>query len=121
MGKQLKPLSVFGAFLGIIVGIIFGITMQNINGSYGFYNNLHNTLIGCAIMAGIGVTTNIIALWMVFCPYEKNKFISKIPVFIIFSIGYIPAHKDKFASGMAHFIEDDLLSGDRMVDLFFFI
>lgn len=118
MGKQLKPLSVFGAFLGIIVGIIFGITMQNINGSYGFYNNLHNTLIGCAIMAGIGVTTNIIALWMVFCPYEKNKFISKIPVFRIFSIGYIPAHKDKFASGMAHFIEDDLLSGDRMVDLF---
>ncbi len=118
MGKQLKPLSMFGAFLGTIVGLVFGIAMQNINGLYGFYNNLQNTLIACSIMSSIGIMTNIIALWMVFCPYEKNKFISKIPVFRIFSIGYIPAHKNKFASGMAQFIENELLTGDRIVELF---
>ena len=39
MGKQLKPLSMFGAFLGTIVGLIFGLTMNNVNGAYGFYNN----------------------------------------------------------------------------------
>ncbi len=27
-GKQLKPLSMFGAFLGTIVGLIFGLTMK---------------------------------------------------------------------------------------------
>ena len=120
MGKQLKPLSMFGAFLGAIVGLIFGITMQNINGSYGFYNNLQNTLIACLIMGGIGIMTNVIALWMIFCPYEKNKFIAKIPIFRIFSIGYIPSHKNSFALGMAHFIDNELLSGSRVASLFSF-
>ena len=62
--------------------------------------------------------TNVIALWMIFCPYEKNKFISKIPLFRIFSIGYIPSHKNSFASGMAYFIDDELLSGDRVINSF---
>ena len=118
MGNQLKPLSMFGAFLGCIVGLIFGLTMQNISGQYGFYNNISNTLIACLLLGGVGVMTNIIALWMIFCPYEKNKFVSKIPVFRIFSIGYIPAHKDSFASGMAQFIDKELLSGNRISNLF---
>lgn len=118
MGKQLKPLSMFGAFLGTIVGLIFGITMTNINGSYGFYNNVTNTLIACFLMGAVGIMTNIIALWMIFCPYEKNKFISKIPLFRVFSIGYIPSHKSSFASGMAYFIDNELLSGNRIVNSF---
>ena len=118
MGKQLKPLSMFGAFLGVIVGLIFGITMTNINGSYGFYNNFTNTLIACFLMGIVGIMTNVIALWMIFCPYEKNKFISKIPLFRIFSIGYIPSHKNSFATGMAYFIDNELLSGNRVVDSF---
>ena len=118
MGKQLKPLSMFGAFLGTIVGLIFGITMQNINGSYGFYNNITNTLIACGLMGAVGIMTNVIALWMIFCPYEQNKFIAKIPLFRIFSIGYIPSHKNSFASGMAHFIDEELLSGNRVLSSF---
>lgn len=118
MGKQLKPLSTFGAFLGTIVGLIFGITMTNINGSYGFYNNVTNTLIACFLMGVVGIMTNVIALWMIFCPYEKNKFVSKIPLFKVFSIGYIPSHKNSFASGMAYFIDNELLSGNRVVNSF---
>lgn len=118
MGKQLKPLSMFGAFLGTIVGLIFGITMANINGVYGFYNNVTNTLMACFLMGVVGIMTNVIALWMIFCPYEKNKFVSKIPLFKVFSIGYIPSHKNSFASGMAHFIDNELLSGDRVVNSF---
>ncbi|WP_455539583.1 DUF445 family protein [Terrisporobacter sp.] len=118
MGKQLKPLSMFGAFLGTIVGLIFGITMQNVNGSYGFYNSGISTLIACVLMGIVGVMTNVIALWMIFCPYEQNKFIAKIPIFRIFSIGYIPSHKNSFASGMAHFIDEELLSGDRVINSF---
>ena len=118
MGKQLKPLSMFGAFLGTIVGLIFGITMTNINGAYGFYNNVTNTLMACFLMGVVGIMTNVIALWMIFCPYEKNKFVSKIPLFKVFSIGYIPSHKNSFASGMAYFIDNELLSGNRVVDSF---
>ena len=118
MGRQLKPLSMFGAFLGTIVGLIFGIAMTNISGSYGFYNNVTNTLIACSLMGVVGIMTNIIALWMIFCPYEKNKFVAKLPLFKIFSIGYIPSHKNSFASGMAYFIDNELLSGDRIIDSF---
>ena len=118
MGKQLKPLSMFGAFLGSIVGLIFGLLLQNVNGSYGFYNNIQNTLIASIILGGVGVMTNVIALWMIFCPYEKNNFVAKLPIFKIFAIGYIPAHKNSFASGMAYFIENELLSGKRLSILF---
>ena len=118
MGKQLKPLSMFGAFLGTIVGLIFGLTMKNVNGAYGFYNNTTNTLIACGLMGLVGILTNVIALWMIFCPYEQNKFIARIPLFRIFSIGYIPSHKNSFASGMAHFIDEELLSGNRVVNSF---
>ena len=118
MGKQLKPLSMFGAFLGTIVGLIFGIAMTNINGNYGFYNSVTNTLIACTLMGIVGIMTNVIALWMIFCPYEKNKFISKLPLFKVFSIGYIPSHKNSFASGMAYFIDNELLSGNRVADSF---
>ena len=118
MGKQLKPLSIFGAFLGSIVGLIFGLTMQNVNGNYGFYNSITNTLIACGLMGLVGIMTNVIALWMIFCPYEQNKFIAKIPLFRVFSIGYIPSHKSSFASGMAQFIDEELLSGNRVVNSF---
>lgn len=118
MGKQLKPLSMFGAFLGSVVGLIFGVTLQNINGTYGFYNNVQSTLIACLILGGVGVMTNVIALWMIFCPYEKNTFVSKIPIFKRFAIGYIPANKNSFASGMAYFIDNELLSGTRLSNLF---
>lgn len=118
MGKQLKPLSMFGAFLGTIVGLIFGFAMTNINGAYGFYNSFTNTLIACTLMGIVGIMTNVIALWMIFCPYEKNKFVSKLPLFKVFSIGYIPSHKNSFASGMAYFIDNELLSGNRVADSF---
>lgn len=118
MGKQLKPLSMFGAFLGTIVGLIFGITMQNISGNYGFYNNITNTVIACMLLGGVGIITNVIALWMIFCPYEKNKFVDKIPLFRVFAIGYIPSHKNSFASGMANFIDNELLSGDIVLNAF---
>nr|WP_276632190.1 HAD-IC family P-type ATPase [Terrisporobacter hibernicus] len=69
-------------------------------------------------MGVVGIMTNVIALWMIFCPYEKNKFVSKIPLFKVFSIGYIPSHKNSFASGMAYFIDNELLSGNRVVNSF---
>ena len=54
---------------------------------------------------------------MIFCPYEQINLL-QIPVFRVFSIGYIPSHKNSFASGMAHFIDEELLSGNRVENSF---
>ncbi len=118
MGKQLKPLSYFGALLGTIVGFVFAFFINGTINPFGFYNEITTTVVSCILMGMVGILTNVIALWMIFHPYEKNKFVAKIPLFKIFAQGYIPAHKSGFANGMAHFIDNELLKGKRVEELF---
>ena len=114
MGNQLKPLSVFGAILGTAVGVIYQLIFPDSIGSYGFPGSALNTVLSCAIMAGIGYITNVIALWMIFHPYKENKIVSKIPFFKKFALGYIPANKDQFAIGMAKLIDEELLNKEEI-------
>ncbi|WP_176127559.1 DUF445 family protein [Clostridium saccharobutylicum] len=109
MGNQLKPLSVFGGVLGIIVGLIYGAATYDSMNIVGTSNGIVNILMSCGIMAGVGVITNVIALWMIFHPYKKVKVLSKIPFLREFALGYIPAHKNEFAMGMARLIDEELL------------
>ena len=118
MGKQLKPLSYFGALLGTVAGLIFAFGINGTINNFGFYNRYQTTIMACVLMGLVGILTNVIALWMIFHPYEKNKFVAKIPVFKIFAQGYIPAHKESFANGMAYFIDNELLKGKRVESLF---
>lgn len=78
MGNELKPLSVFGGILGIVVGGIYGLFYGTTSIS-GFSGSVASTIISCIIMAMIGVGTNVIALKMLFYPYKRNKFLAKIP------------------------------------------
>ncbi len=114
MGDQLKPLSVFGGVLGVIVGVIYQLIYPNSIGMYGFPSSLLNILISCVIMAGIGYITNVIALWMIFHPYKENKILAKIPFLKKFALGYIPAHKNQFAIGMAKLIDEELLNKEEI-------
>ncbi len=114
MGSQLKPLSVFGAVLGTIVGIIYQLIFPDSIGRYGFPSNISNGLLSLAVMAFIGYITNVVALWMIFHPYKENKIISKIPFFKKFALGYIPAHKNEFAIGMAKLIDEELLDKEEI-------
>ena len=118
MGKQLKPLSYFGALLGAVAGLIFAFGINGTINNFGFYNRYQTTIMACVLMGLVGILTNVIALWMIFHPYEKNKFVAKIPIFKIFAQGYIPAHKESFANGMAYFIDNELLKGKRVESLF---
>lgn len=118
MGKQLKPLSYFGALLGTVAGLIFAFVINGTINNFGFYDRFQTTIMACVLMGLVGILTNVIALWMIFHPYEKNKFVAKIPIFKIFSQGYIPSHKEGFANGMAYFIDNELLKGKRVEDLF---
>ncbi|MCI1478681.1 MAG: DUF445 family protein [Clostridium beijerinckii] len=114
MGSQLKPLSVFGAVLGTVVGIIYQLIFPNSIGLYGFPSNMFNGLLSLGVMAFIGYITNVVALWMIFHPYKENKIISKIPFFKKFALGYIPAHKNEFAIGMAKLIDEELLNKEEI-------
>lgn len=114
MGNQLKPLSVFGAVLGTIVGVLYQLILPNSIGRYGFPSDTFNAVMSFGIMAFIGYITNVIALWMIFHPYKENKFVAKIPFFKKFALGYIPAHKNQFAMGMAKLIDEELLNKDEI-------
>lgn len=114
MGNQLKPLSVFGAVLGTVVGIIYQLIFPNSIGRYGFPSDLFNGVLSLAVMAFIGYITNVIALWMIFHPYKENKIVAKIPFFKKFALGYIPAHKNQFAMGMAKLIDEELLNKEEI-------
>ncbi|EHJ02011.1 hypothetical protein CDLVIII_5537 [Clostridium sp. DL-VIII] len=114
MGNQLKPLSVFGGILGTVVGIAYQLIFPDSIGWYGFPGSLINLIMSLAIMAGIGYITNVIALWMIFHPYKENKIVSKIPFFKKFALGYIPAHKNQFAVGMAKLIDEELLNKEEI-------
>ena len=114
MGNQLKPLSVFGAVLGTVVGVIYQLIFPNSIGRYGFPSNIFNGVLSLAVMAFIGYITNVIALWMIFHPYKENKIVAKIPFFKKFALGYIPAHKNQFAMGMAKLIDEELLNKEEI-------
>lgn len=118
MGDQLKPLSVFGAILGVVVGVGYQLVYPNSVGAYGFSGGVLDTIMSCGIMAFIGYITNVVALWMIFHPYKENKLVAKIPFFKKFALGYIPAHKNEFATGMAKLIDDELLNKEEINRVF---
>ncbi len=118
MGSELKPLSVFGGILGGILGFVFGIYNSNV-GIYGFYNSVIVTIESCILMGVIGVLTNVIALKMLFHPYKKNKFLAALPFIKRFSLGYIPSHKESFATGIGNLIENELLSSNAVKNIFY--
>ena len=118
MGGQLKPLSVFGAVLGVVVGVLYELIHPTSMGNFGFASSLSDMAMSCAVMAFIGYITNVIALWMIFHPYKENKIIAKIPFLKKFALGYIPAHKNEFAIGMAKLIDDELLNKEEINKVF---
>ena len=42
MGGQLKPLSIFGAFLGVVVGVLYELIYPTSMGNFGFASSLSN-------------------------------------------------------------------------------
>lgn len=117
MGNELQPLSIFGGILGVIVGLIYGAFTTNVDIS-GFYTSTFSIITSCITMGLIGVMTNVIALKMLFRPYKKNKLVAKIPFFKHFALGYIPAHKENLASGIGNVIDNELLNGLKLKNLF---
>lgn len=101
MGKELAPINIFGAILGAGVGAVMPIIPQS------------NIIINASAFAGIGVLTNVIALDMIFKPYE--------PMFKIGNYvhqGVISKQKNSFAESMGKFVGEELLTKESINDIF---
>lgn len=103
MGRELGPITKFGAFLGGIAGLFLalfvpaaGITSLSINP------------LSLLVYGGVGVLTNVIALEMIFRPYKEKNFLNKIGL-SKFSQGYIMKNKKAFGKNMGKFVEESLL------------
>ncbi len=116
MGNELKPLSMFGGVLGFICGILFGLVFKNISIN-GFYSNMSEQILSILLMGFVGIITNVIAINMLFKPYTKNKFLSKIPFIRRFALGYIPAHKDNMSNAIGNVIDNDLLNRNYLFSI----
>ncbi len=94
MGKELKPIMLLGALLGSIGGFSLYTLPQLFPGfslfTYGF----------------VGYITNVIALKMIFLPYQEKRIANiKLP----FTPGIVTKNKSRLAHSMGNFINEDLL------------
>ena len=112
IGRELKPIMFFGGVLGVIAGLALA-AFQN--------SPLVPSAINTANMATyafVGFITNVIAINMIFKPYKEIKFLSKIPLFHNFSLGYLVKNQKNFAKSTAHYIDTSLLSKKSINELF---
>jgi len=112
MGKELKPINLFGAILGAITGGLMYLAQSVIAGPIDPGAEL---AISLAVYGFIGYITNVIALKMIFRPYYEKVFMGiKIP----FTPGVVAKQKPRFAASMGEFVEESLLDGKRINYLF---
>ncbi len=112
IGKELKPIMLFGGVLGVIAGIALAFFQNKA------LNPQEINIANMIMYALVGFLTNVIAINMIFKPYKENKFLSKIPFFKNFSLGYIVKNQKIFAENTSHFIDNSLLNKKSISDLF---
>jgi len=112
MGKELKPITVFGAFLGALAGACLYLLPSD--------NLLSIKDLGIASLAyGItGYSTNWLALKMIFRPYYQKYFpMTKIPV--PFTPSVVAKNQTRFAQNMGKFVVNGLLNKAHLADTFY--
>ncbi|OCL26970.1 hypothetical protein U472_05650 [Orenia metallireducens] len=112
MGKELKPITQLGAFLGIIAALILYLIQGSINLSeLGWVNFILSTF----TYGFVGYFTNVLALRMIFRPYTEKRLLGqKVP----FTPGIVAKNKPRFADSMGEFVDEQLLNGESINKLF---
>ncbi|MCL0052064.1 DUF445 family protein [Peptococcaceae bacterium] len=109
MGKELKPITYLGAFLGTVAGSSVYL-FQHFSGiAAGYYALLVNPL----VYAFTGVATNWLAIKMLFKPY-KAIYLGNIK--LPFTPGVVGKNKARFARRTAEFIHKELLNEEMLAE-----
>lgn len=108
MGKEVAPISVFGAILGGVAG-------GTLSAVPALENNYLGTGLNALVYGVTGYGTNWLALRMIFRPYEK-KHIAGLAV--PFTPGIISKNKSRFAQNMGKFVQQSLLKRESIVNNF---
>jgi uncharacterized membrane protein YheB (UPF0754 family) len=110
MGKELKPINMFGAFLGGIAGGL-SVGAAYLLGTPRAFTWWLLLLYG-GIFAVVGIGTNWLAIKMLFRPYKK----------IIFDfspfIGVVGARKPEFAKNISKFVQERTLNETALTEFF---
>jgi uncharacterized membrane protein YheB (UPF0754 family) len=96
MGRELKPISYFGAGLGAVAGL----ALSRVDSSI---------YVNAATFGAVGYLTNVIALQMLFRPYKQNKLLSRIPLLNKLDQGYIVKNKAAFGKNLGEAVANHLL------------
>ena len=111
MGTELKPITRFGAILGTISAIL----LYFLQSQFGINDLAIRLPVSAAVYGFVGYITNVIALQMIFKPYEEKRFLGlKLP----FTPGVVAKEKPRFAEAMAGFVDEELLNKDSVEELF---
>ncbi|MEJ6950419.1 DUF445 family protein [Natronospora cellulosivora (SeqCode)] len=102
VGKELKPITYFGAFLGIFTALLLYLLQSNLHLDQNFYLPIYMLVYGF-----IGYITNVIAIKMIFRPYQKKQFLG-IPIPL--TPGVVSKEKERFAQSVGNFIDQELLN-----------
>ncbi|TAE01728.1 MAG: DUF445 family protein, partial [Bacteroidetes bacterium] len=110
VGKELKPITVFGAFLGAISGGLLNfLPISGMN---------WETLLAAGMTYGItGYATNWLAIKMVFRPYKATK-MPLLPINMPFTPSVVAKNKPRFAENMGKFVINGLLNPVSLQDTF---
>lgn len=113
MGQELKPITYLGALLGAGAGLIFSFS----GAETAIFNSAPlwlNYLSSAFLYGGVGWLTNVLALWMIFNPYEEKKIANiKVP----FTPGVVAKNRGRFADSMGKFVEKELLKADSAAEI----
>jgi uncharacterized membrane protein YheB (UPF0754 family) len=113
MGRELKPITYLGALLGAAAGLAF-----SFSGAEVFFTAAEPVWLkyfsSALLYGGVGWLTNVLAIWMIFHPYQEKHIASvKLP----FTPGVVAKNKGRFALSMGDFVEKELLKANSAAEL----
>ena len=117
MGKELKPITRFGAGLGLLAGFSMSVLpgMEQLAAKFNIDSKLLVFSFAGLIFGFIGWGTNWLALKMIFRPYLPWYLLGyTIPL----TPGVITKNKNRFAGKMGEFVQENLLNDGSIEKLF---